>query len=82
MKIGIAGSGFVGATAEYALVMQGVGREVGLVDKNPARANAEADDIRYAAPLTRSSPAMPLPTTVLAAPWRVLSTSSCMLSAL
>jgi L-lactate dehydrogenase len=50
MKVGIVGSGFVGATAGYALVMQGVGREVVLVDKNAARAQAEADDIRHAVP--------------------------------
>jgi L-lactate dehydrogenase len=50
MKVGIVGSGFVGATAAYALVMQGVGREIVLVDKNPARAAAEADDIRHAVP--------------------------------
>jgi L-lactate dehydrogenase len=50
MKVGIVGSGFVGATAGYALVMQGVGREIVLVDKNPARAAAEADDIRHAVP--------------------------------
>jgi L-lactate dehydrogenase len=50
MKIGIVGSGFVGATAGYALVMQGVGREVILVDKNRDRARAEADDIRHAVP--------------------------------
>ena len=50
MKVGIVGSGFVGATAGYALVMQGVGREVVLVDKNAARAEAEADDIRHAVP--------------------------------
>src|SRR3974377_1740401 len=50
MKIGIVGSGYVGATAGYALVMQGVGREIILVDKNPARALAEADDIRHAVP--------------------------------
>jgi L-lactate dehydrogenase len=31
MKVGIVGSGFVGATAGYALVMQGVGREIVLV---------------------------------------------------
>ena len=43
-------SGFVGATAGYALVMRGVGREVVLVDKNHARAEAEADDIRHAIP--------------------------------
>src|SRR6476660_5524667 len=50
MKVGIVGSGFVGATAGYALVMQGVGRELVLVDKNVARAEAEADDIRHAVP--------------------------------
>jgi L-lactate dehydrogenase len=50
MKVGIVGSGFVGATAGYALVMQGVGREIVLVDKNTARAIAEADDIRHAVP--------------------------------
>ena len=44
------GSGFVGATAGYALVMQGVGRELVLVDKNAARAEAEAADIRHAVP--------------------------------
>jgi L-lactate dehydrogenase len=50
MKVGIVGSGFVGSTAGYALVMQGVGREIVLVDKNSARAEAEADDIRHAVP--------------------------------
>lgn len=50
MKVGIVGSGLVGATAGYALVMQGVGREIVLVDKNTARAAAEADDIRHAVP--------------------------------
>ena len=50
MKVGIVGSGFVGATAAYALVMRGVGREIVLVDKNTDRANAEADDIRHAVP--------------------------------
>jgi L-lactate dehydrogenase len=50
MKVGIVGSGFVGATAGYALVMSGVGRELVFVDKNPARAEAEADDIRHAVP--------------------------------
>ena len=50
MKVGIVGSGYVGATAAYALVMQGVGREIVLVDKNEARAAAEAADIRHAIP--------------------------------
>ena len=50
MKIGIVGSGLVGATAAYALVMRGIGREIVLVDKNEKRARAEADDIRHAVP--------------------------------
>ena len=50
MKTGIVGSGFVGATAAYALVMRGVGRRVVLVDMNKARASAEADDILHAVP--------------------------------
>jgi L-lactate dehydrogenase len=50
MKTGIVGSGFVGATAAYALVMRGVGRRVVLVDQNKSRAEAEADDIRHAVP--------------------------------
>lgn len=50
MKIGIIGSGFVGATAAYSLVMQGVGREIVLVDLDKTRAIAEADDIYHAVP--------------------------------
>jgi L-lactate dehydrogenase len=50
VKTGIVGSGFVGATAAYALVMRGVGRRVVLVDQNRARAEAEADDILHAVP--------------------------------
>lgn len=50
MKIGIVGTGFVGATAAYALVMQGIGREIVLIDKNAARAEAEANDIFHAVP--------------------------------
>jgi len=50
MKIGIVGSGMVGATAAYALVMQGIGREIVLVDLDLKRAQAEADDIYHAVP--------------------------------
>ncbi len=50
MKIGIVGSGFVGATAAYAMVMNGVGREIVLIDKFRERAEAEADDIFHAVP--------------------------------
>ncbi|GIL14903.1 MAG: L-lactate dehydrogenase [Chloroflexota bacterium] len=54
MKIGIVGSGFVGATAAYALVMRGVGREIILVDANKERAAAEADDIAHAVPFANA----------------------------
>lgn len=50
MKIGIVGCGFVGATAAYSLITRGVGREIVLVDKNPARSLAEADDLFHAVP--------------------------------
>lgn len=50
MKTGVVGTGMVGATAAYALVMRGVGREVVLVDKSAKRALAEADDILHAVP--------------------------------
>ncbi|MBI1348271.1 L-lactate dehydrogenase [bacterium] len=50
MKIGIVGCGFVGSTAAYALIMQGVGREIVLVDRNTDRAIAEADDLFHAVP--------------------------------
>ena len=50
MKVGIVGSGLVGATAGYAIVMRGVARELVLVDLNRARSSAEADDILHAVP--------------------------------
>jgi L-lactate dehydrogenase len=50
MKVGVVGCGLVGSTAAYALLMRGVGREIVLVDKNEARAVAEADDLRHAVP--------------------------------
>ena len=54
MKIGIVGSGMVGATAAYALVMAGVGSEIVLVDKNEKRALAEAADILHAVPFAHA----------------------------
>lgn len=59
MKVGIIGSGLVGSTAAYAMVMRGIGREIVLVDQNTARASAEAEDlfhaVPFAAPLTLRS---------------------------
>lgn len=54
MKIGIIGSGMVGSTAAYALLMRGVGREIVLFDLNKKRAQAEADDILHAAPFAHA----------------------------
>jgi len=42
----------VGSASAYALVMSGVGREIVLVDVNPARAQAEASDIYHAVPFS------------------------------
>lgn len=53
MKIGIVGTGYVGSTAAFALVMQGVGREIVLVDLDEKRAQAEADDIFHAVPFAQ-----------------------------
>lgn len=50
MKIGIVGTGNVGATTAYALLMQGIGREIVLVDLNKERAAAEAADLLHAVP--------------------------------
>jgi len=50
MKIGIVGSGFVGSTAAYALIVGGIGRDIVLVDKNEKRAQAEANDLLHAVP--------------------------------
>lgn len=50
MKIGIVGSGMVGSTAAYALLMQGIGRKIVLVDLNLKRAQAEAEDLYHAVP--------------------------------
>ncbi|MCX7643048.1 MAG: L-lactate dehydrogenase [Armatimonadetes bacterium] len=52
MKIGIVGSGFVGSTACYAMVLQGVGSEFVLVDLNRNLAEAHAQDILHATPFS------------------------------
>ncbi|MFW6239382.1 MAG: lactate/malate family dehydrogenase, partial [Thermodesulfobacteriota bacterium] len=52
MKVGIVGSGLVGATAAYAMIFRGVCRRIVLVDKDVKRAGAEADDLRHAVPFS------------------------------
>ncbi len=50
MKVGIVGCGFVGSSAAYALVMQGVASEMILVDLNAELARAQAEDLLHATP--------------------------------
>jgi L-lactate dehydrogenase len=50
MKIGIVACGMVGSSVAFALLMNGVGREIVLVDLNHARAEAEANDLFHAVP--------------------------------
>ena len=50
MKIGIVGTGLVGASTAYAMALTGVGSELVLVDVNPDLARAHAVDISHATP--------------------------------
>ena len=54
MKVGIVGSGNVGAAAANAMVLRGVARELVLVDINAKRAQAEAEDILHAVPFSNA----------------------------
>lgn len=54
MKIGIVGCGFVGSAAAFAMVMNGIGRELVMVDVNHKRAEAEAADILHAVPFAHN----------------------------
>ncbi|MFN8259154.1 MAG: L-lactate dehydrogenase [Bacteroidales bacterium] len=50
MKIGIIGSGLVGATSAYAIMMRKAANEIVLIDSNYKRAVAEAADLQHAVP--------------------------------
>lgn len=52
MKIGIVGCGFVGSSAAYALVLQGVASELLLIDLDCKLARAQAEDILHATPFS------------------------------
>ncbi len=45
MKVGIVGSGFVGSTAAYAMVLAESAGEIVLTDLRPEPARAQAEDI-------------------------------------
>jgi L-lactate dehydrogenase len=50
MKVGIVGSGLVGSSAAYAIVMSGAASELVLIDLNQKLARAHAEDILHATP--------------------------------
>lgn len=50
MKVGVVGCGFVGSSAAFAMVLNGVASEIVLVDVNRDFALAQAEDIRHATP--------------------------------
>ncbi len=52
MKVGVVGSGRVGSTAAYALIMRGIGSHVVMVDMDAKRAQAEAEDLLHAVPFS------------------------------
>jgi L-lactate dehydrogenase len=53
MKVGIVGTGMVGSAAGFAVALTGAASELVLIDHNPARALAEAEDIAHAVPFGR-----------------------------
>jgi L-lactate dehydrogenase len=53
MKVGIVGTGMVGSAAGFAMALTGTPSELVLIDHNPARALAEAEDIAHAVPFGR-----------------------------
>lgn len=54
MKVGIIGTGAVGAASVMALVMRGCATEIVLIDRTPEKARGMATDIRYGATLSPS----------------------------
>ncbi|RDI95625.1 L-lactate dehydrogenase [Meiothermus sp. QL-1] len=54
MKVGIVGTGAVGSSAAYAMVMAGVGSELVLVDLNARLAQAQAEDLLHATPFAHA----------------------------
>ncbi len=52
MKVGVVGTGFVGAASAYAMTIRGSASSIVLIDANEAKAEAEARDIAHAATFT------------------------------
>ncbi|EGD58295.1 L-lactate dehydrogenase [Novosphingobium nitrogenifigens DSM 19370] len=54
MKVGIVGAGLVGSAAGYAIALLGAASDVVFVDRNPALALAQAEDVAHAVPFVGS----------------------------
>jgi L-lactate dehydrogenase len=54
MKVGVVGCGFVGATAAYAITLEGAATEVVLIDIKEEFARAQAEDILHATPFAKA----------------------------
>ncbi len=52
-KVGIVGTGMVGASFAYALMQRGLANEMVLIDANRGRAEAEAMDLNHGLPFVR-----------------------------
>jgi L-lactate dehydrogenase len=52
-RVVVVGTGNVGSTFAYALLLSGLSAEIVLIDSNRARAEGEAMDLNHAVPLTR-----------------------------
>jgi L-lactate dehydrogenase len=52
-RVGLVGTGMVGATFAYALMQSGLANELTLVDADPARAEGEAMDLNHGMPFVR-----------------------------
>ncbi|HEX2864708.1 MAG TPA: L-lactate dehydrogenase [Deinococcales bacterium] len=55
MKVGIVGAGLVGSAAAFSMLLRGSCNEIVLVDKDEAKAAAQAADIGDAAPVTHAT---------------------------
>jgi L-lactate dehydrogenase len=55
MKVGIIGSGMVGATSAYAIMLRKAASDIILIDANQKRALAEAQDIMHAVPFAAAT---------------------------
>lgn len=55
MKVGIVGSGMVGATSAYAIMLRKAASDIVLIDANQKRAIAEAQDITHAVPFVAAT---------------------------